>query len=72
MLITNEKCTFDHIPGSLGVLMGECKDLLCYLGPLLLTLLSVVPLVMPTLIVLTSGLLLGSARLLMGTILLLR
>ena len=44
----------------------------CCLGPLLLALMSVVPPVMPTLIVLPSGLLLGSTRLLLGTILLLR
>ena len=71
-LITNGKCTFDHVPCGLGVLMGEREDLPCCLGPLLLTLLSVVPLVTPTLIVPPSGLLLWSARLLLGTILLLR
>ena len=71
-LITNGKYTFDHVPCGLGFLMVEREDLPCCLGPLLLTLLSVVPLVMPTLIVLPSRLLLWSARLLLGTILLLQ
>ena len=70
-LITNEKCTFNHIPGGLGVLMCEREDLPCYLGPLLLALLSMVPLVMPTLVVLPLWLLLWSVHLLLGTILLL-
>ena len=71
-LITNGKCTFDHVPSGLGVLVCEREDLPCCLGPLLLALLSMVPLVTPTLIVPPSGLLLWSARLLLGTILLLR
>ncbi|XXG73141.1 hypothetical protein AAC387_Pa07g2109 [Persea americana] len=63
-LITNGKCTFDHVPCGFGFLMGEREDLPCCLGPLLLMLLSVVPLVTPTLIVLPSGLLLGTILLL--------
>ena len=45
--------------------MCEREDLPCCLGPLLLALLSMVPLVTPTLIVLPSWLLLWSARLLL-------
>ena len=71
-LVANEKCTFDHIPCCLSVLMRDHEDLPYCLGPLLLALLSMVPLVTPTLVVLPSWLLLWSARLLLGTILLLR
>ena len=56
-LITNGKCTFGHVLCGLGFLVGEREDLPCCLGPLL----SMVPLATPTLIVLPSGLLLGSA-----------
>ena len=65
MLITNEKCTFDHVPCGLGVLMGEREDLPCCLGPLLLALLSLGSLMTPTLIMLSSR------QLLRGTVLLL-
>ena len=57
-LITNGNSTFDYVPRGFGVLIGECKDLPCCLGPLLLAVLSLGSLLTPTLIVLSPRLLL--------------